>query len=93
MFSARWKMLLSFNCRNRLLLTGTPIQNSMAEVIVALLLSFTNLVQLWSMFYDITTHGHQSSCHDVLHSVLGVVFLSYLHCFLSFVLKAIFRSN
>jgi DNA helicase INO80 len=31
-FSARWKTLLSFNCRNRLLLTGTPIQNSMAEL-------------------------------------------------------------
>jgi DNA helicase INO80 len=30
--SARWKSLLSFSCRNRLLLTGTPIQNSMAEV-------------------------------------------------------------
>jgi DNA helicase INO80 len=27
--SLRWKSLLSFNCRNRLLLTGTPIQNSM----------------------------------------------------------------
>ena len=26
-------MLLSFNCRNRLLLTGTPIQNTMQEVI------------------------------------------------------------
>ena len=23
---------MSFNCRNRLLLTGTPIQNTMAEV-------------------------------------------------------------
>jgi DNA helicase INO80 len=30
--SQRWKTLLSFNCRNRLLLTGTPIQNSMAEL-------------------------------------------------------------
>jgi DNA helicase INO80 len=30
--SIRWKTLLSFNCRNRLLLTGTPIQNSMAEL-------------------------------------------------------------
>ncbi|BEJ18272.1 hypothetical protein CspHIS471_0705490 [Cutaneotrichosporon sp. HIS471] len=30
--SARWKSLLSFNCRNRLLLTGTPIQNSMHEL-------------------------------------------------------------
>ncbi|XP_077863230.1 chromatin-remodeling ATPase INO80 [Saccoglossus kowalevskii] len=30
--SARWKILLGYNCRNRLLLTGTPIQNSMAEL-------------------------------------------------------------
>ena len=28
----RWKTLLGFNCRNRLLLTGTPVQNSMAEL-------------------------------------------------------------
>jgi hypothetical protein len=27
--SARWNILLDFHCRNRLLLTGTPIQNSM----------------------------------------------------------------
>jgi DNA helicase INO80 len=27
--SVRWKTLLGFQCRNRLLLTGTPIQNSM----------------------------------------------------------------
>lgn len=30
--TARWKTLLNFKCRNRLLLTGTPIQNSMAEL-------------------------------------------------------------
>lgn len=30
--SIRWKTLLSFKCRNRLLLTGTPIQNNMAEL-------------------------------------------------------------
>lgn len=30
--SVRWKLLLAFNCRNRLLLSGTPIQNSMAEL-------------------------------------------------------------
>jgi chromatin-remodeling ATPase INO80 len=30
--SARWKSLLGFNCRNRLLLTGTPIQNNMQEL-------------------------------------------------------------
>ncbi len=31
-FSQRWKTLLGFPCRNRLLLSGTPIQNSMAEL-------------------------------------------------------------
>ena len=30
--SARWKTLLGFNCRNRCLLTGTPIQNTMQEL-------------------------------------------------------------
>jgi len=30
--SQRWKILLSFNTRNKLLLTGTPIQNTMAEL-------------------------------------------------------------
>lgn len=30
--SERWKTLLSFRSRNKLLLTGTPIQNSMAEL-------------------------------------------------------------
>ncbi|KAG8936475.1 putative DNA helicase ino80 [Tulasnella sp. 418] len=30
--SARWKALLGLNTRNRLLLTGTPIQNSMQEL-------------------------------------------------------------
>ncbi|KAM0788821.1 hypothetical protein ACM66B_002907 [Microbotryomycetes sp. NB124-2] len=30
--STRWKTLLGFRCRNRLLLTGTPIQNSMHEL-------------------------------------------------------------
>ncbi|CAG0916948.1 unnamed protein product [Notodromas monacha] len=30
--SQRWKTLLGFQCRNRLLLSGTPIQNSMAEL-------------------------------------------------------------
>ncbi|GAA54158.1 DNA helicase INO80 [Clonorchis sinensis] len=30
--SLRWRILLSFKCRNRLLLTGTPIQNTMQEL-------------------------------------------------------------
>ncbi|KAJ7619158.1 SNF2 family N-terminal domain-containing protein [Mycena polygramma] len=35
--SVRWKTLLGFHCRNRLLLTGTPIQNSMQVELWALL--------------------------------------------------------
>lgn len=30
--SSRWKTLLNFPCRNRLLLTGTPLQNKMSEL-------------------------------------------------------------
>ncbi|KAG7289365.1 Chromatin-remodeling ATPase INO80 [Staphylotrichum longicolle] len=30
--SSRWRCLLGFHCRNRLLLTGTPIQNNMQEL-------------------------------------------------------------
>ena len=30
--SSRWKTLMNFHCRNRLLLTGTPIQNNMQEL-------------------------------------------------------------
>ncbi|CCG25940.1 Swr1 protein [Candida orthopsilosis Co 90-125] len=35
--STRWKALLNFNTENRLLLTGTPLQN--------------NLIELWSLLY------------------------------------------
>lgn len=35
--SARWRALLNFNTENRLLLTGTPLQN--------------NLIELWSLLY------------------------------------------
>jgi hypothetical protein len=30
--SARWRALLTFGCRNRLLLSGTPIQNNLQEL-------------------------------------------------------------
>lgn len=41
-FSVRWKILLQFQCRNRLLLTGTPIQNTMAEVSCLCVCKHTN---------------------------------------------------
>ena len=49
--SQRWKTLLGFNCRNRLLLTGTPIQNSMAELWA--LLHFI-MPELFDSFSDFT---------------------------------------
>jgi chromatin-remodeling ATPase INO80 len=36
--SARWKTLLNFNCRNRMLLSGTPIQNNMAGIFLFFLI-------------------------------------------------------
>lgn len=43
--STRWKTLLGFHCRNRLLLTGTPIQNSMTGD------SYDPLQQLWHAIF------------------------------------------
>jgi chromatin-remodeling ATPase INO80 len=44
--SVRWKTLLGFQCRNRLLLTGTPIQNNMQGAVFLIL-------HLISVFYSI----------------------------------------
>ena len=49
--SQRWKTLLGFPTRNRLLLTGTPIQNSMAELWA--LLHFI-MPELFDSFTDFT---------------------------------------
>ena len=50
--SLRWKTLLNFRCRNRLLLTGTPVQNTMAE--------------LWSLLHFImpALFDSQAEFHD-----------------------------
>ncbi|KAI8072982.1 SNF2 family N-terminal domain-containing protein [Gongronella butleri] len=45
--SQRWQVLLNFNAQHRLLLTGTPLQNS--------------LVELWSLLYFLMPHGVSSS--------------------------------
>ncbi|KAI8882045.1 hypothetical protein K501DRAFT_187668 [Backusella circina FSU 941] len=41
--SQRWQVLLNFNSRRRLLLTGTPLQN--------------NLMELWSLLYFLMPNG------------------------------------
>ena len=62
--SVRWKILLGFLCRNRLLLTGTPIQNSMAEVCL----------------YDITGNLPSSSLKPVVCSVYMKYYLGFFNC-------------
>ncbi|KAJ3217438.1 putative DNA helicase ino80, partial [Clydaea vesicula] len=52
--SARWKTLLNFNCRNRLLLTGTPVQNSMQELWSLLHFIMPTLFEIVSVDSDIS---------------------------------------
>jgi superfamily II DNA or RNA helicase len=44
--SVRWKTLLGFQCRNRLLLTGTPIQNSMQGPLGIFITAYGYLTEL-----------------------------------------------
>ncbi|MCQ2817816.1 MAG: SNF2-related protein, partial [archaeon] len=50
--SQRWNVLLSFNCRNRLLLSGTPIQNSMSELWALLHFIMPNLFDSHEQFQE-----------------------------------------
>jgi chromatin-remodeling ATPase INO80 len=54
--SLRWKTLLGLNCRNRLLLTGTPIQNSMQGMLLTSMLAPRSLTlpsELWALLHFI----------------------------------------
>ena len=59
--SQRWKTLLGFKCRNRLLLTGTPIQNSMAELWALLHFIMPELFDSFSDFTDWFSKDIESS--------------------------------
>lgn len=50
--SQRWNTLLEFNCRNRLLLSGTPIQNSMSELWALLHFIMPNLFDSHEQFQE-----------------------------------------
>uniref|UniRef100_A0A646QDS9 Chromatin-remodeling ATPase INO80 n=1 Tax=Hemiscolopendra marginata TaxID=943146 RepID=A0A646QDS9_9MYRI len=86
--SVRWKILLGFNCRNRLLLTGTPIQNSMAELWALLHFIMPTLFDSHEEFNewfskDIESHAENKSTIDEKH-------LSRLHLILKpFMLRRI----
>ena len=67
--SNRWKTLLSFKCRNRLLLTGTPIQNSMQELWALLHFIMPGLFDSHDEFSewfskDIESHAEKSTGLD-----------------------------
>jgi DNA helicase INO80 len=60
--SQRWKTLLSFNCRNRLLLTGTPIQNNMAELWALLHFIMPTLFDSHEQFNEWFSKGYVFFC-------------------------------
>eukprot|EP00917_Polyrhabdina_sp_WS-2016_P024662 GHVP01053255.1.p1 GENE.GHVP01053255.1~~GHVP01053255.1.p1 ORF type:complete len:898 (+),score=190.49 GHVP01053255.1:3-2696(+) len=65
----RWKTLLGFSCRNRLLLTGTPIQNSMQELWALLHFIMPTLFDSHSEFSewfskDIESHAEEKTALD-----------------------------
>eukprot|EP01135_Chromosphaera_perkinsii_P007631 Nk52_evm87s914 gene=Nk52_evmTU87s914 len=67
--SARWNVLLGFNARNRLLLTGTPIQNSMQELWALLHFIMPSLFDSHDEFNewfskDIESHAEKNSGLD-----------------------------
>jgi len=78
--SIRWSTLLGFNSRNRLLLTGTPIQNSMAELWALLHFIMPNLFDSHEQFQewfskDIEAHSQDAgtlNLHQLkqLHAIL-----------------------
>ncbi|XP_077286695.1 chromatin-remodeling ATPase INO80 isoform X2 [Arctopsyche grandis] len=86
--SLRWKLLLSFSCRNRLLLSGTPIQNSMAELWALLHFIMPTLFDSHDEFNewfskDIESHAENKTTIDEKH-------LSRLHMILKpFMLRRI----
>ncbi|KDR11347.1 hypothetical protein L798_14889, partial [Zootermopsis nevadensis] len=86
--SVRWKLLLGFSCRNRLLLSGTPIQNSMAELWALLHFIMPTLFDSHDEFNewfskDIESHAENKTGIDEKH-------LSRLHMILKpFMLRRI----
>ncbi|KAL8970345.1 MAG: hypothetical protein Q9197_003859 [Variospora fuerteventurae] len=75
--SSRWKALLGFHCRNRLLLTGTPIQNSMQELWALLHFIMPSLFDSHDEFSDWFSKDIES--HAQSHTKLNEEQLQRLH--------------
>lgn len=78
--SSRWKALLGFHCRNRLLLTGTPIQNSMQELWALLHFIMPSLFDSHDEFSDWFSKDIES--HAQSHTKLNEEQLARLHTIL-----------
>ena len=62
--SMRWNVLLKFHCRNRLLLTGTPIQNTMQELWALLHFIMPTLFDSHEEFSDWFSKDIESHAQD-----------------------------
>ncbi|KAL8805478.1 MAG: hypothetical protein Q9182_001933 [Xanthomendoza sp. 2 TL-2023] len=78
--STRWKALLGFHCRNRLLLTGTPIQNSMQELWALLHFIMPSLFDSHDEFSEWFSKDIES--HAQSHTKLNEAQLKRLHAIL-----------
>ena len=86
--SQRWKMLLEFKCRNRLLLSGTPIQNTMAELWALLHFVMPTLFDSHEEFADWFSKDIESSAES--KGQIDEVQISRLHMILKpFMLRRI----
>lgn len=89
--SSRWKSLLGMQCRNRLLLTGTPIQNSMQELWALLHFIMPTLFDSHEEFSDWFSKDIES--HATKNSQLNEAQLKRLHLILKpFMLRRV-KSN
>ena len=88
--SQRWKMLLEFKCRNRLLLSGTPIQNTMAELWSLLHFVMPTLFDSHDEFDDWFSKDIESSAETGSKSQVDEKQISRLHMILKpFMLRRI----
>eukprot|EP00051_Salpingoeca_urceolata_P020622 m.311871 g.311871 ORF g.311871 m.311871 type:complete len:1376 (-) comp19655_c0_seq3:43-4170(-) len=80
--SVRWSTLLKFKCRNRLLLTGTPIQNNMAELWALLHFIMPSLFDSLSEFNEWFSKDIESHASSSKNSTLDKSQLMRLHMIL-----------
>ena len=78
--SQRWKTLLGFKSRNKLLLTGTPIQNSMSELWALLHFIMPDLFDSLDQFKEWFSKDIESNSED--RRKLNIIQLNRLHAIL-----------